>query len=169
MQGLAYKTLVSPVPAELKFDQIFDKQRSVYLQKSQFCGIRSIGKLLSTCRHRVADADALAGGLLPRRRRSCNRSRPARDSFKEHRNDMQDPTLLAIAEELGAVPPAICLSWAVQRENKSGGFVAMATRSDWIRSNLESATRDLLSEEQLVRLCGDGTTENPGRPAASAP
>jgi diketogulonate reductase-like aldo/keto reductase len=89
-------------------------------------------------------------------------NRPSRDSFKEHRNDMQDPTLLSIANELGVVPPAVCLSWAVQRENKSGGFVAMATRSDWIKSNLEAATRDLLSEEQLVRLCGDDTPENPG-------
>ena len=89
-------------------------------------------------------------------------NRPARDSFKEHRNDMQDPTLQAIAQELGVVPPAVCLAWAVQRENKSGGFVAMATRSDWIKSNLESATRDLLSEDQLVRLCGDGTPGNDG-------
>jgi alcohol dehydrogenase (NADP+) len=89
-------------------------------------------------------------------------NRPARDSFKEHRNDMQDPTLLAIAKDLGVVPPAVCLGWAVQRENKSGGFVAMATRSDWIKSNLESATRDLLSEAQLIRLCGDGTPGNDG-------
>ncbi len=84
-------------------------------------------------------------------------NRPARDSFKEHRSDMADPTMGAIAEELGVLPPTVCLSWAVQRENKSGGFVAMATRSDWIRSNLENATRDLLSEEQLVRMSGDGT------------
>ncbi|MCF7941478.1 MAG: aldo/keto reductase [Spirochaetia bacterium] len=88
--------------------------------------------------------------------------RPARDSFKEHRNDMADPTLLAIARELGVVPPTVCLSWAVQREQKSGGFVAMATRSDWIRSNLENATRDLLSSDQLIRLCGDGTPGNDG-------
>lgn len=88
--------------------------------------------------------------------------RPARDSFKEHRNDMQAPTLLAIANELGVVSPAVCLAWAVQRENKSGGFVVMATRSDRIKSNLKAATRDLLSEEQLIRLCGDGTDEHPG-------
>ena len=75
---------------------------------------------------------------------------------------MMDPTLQAIAQELGVVPPTVCLSWAVQRENKSGGFVAMATRSDWIRSNLENATRDLLSKEQLSRLSGDGTPGNDG-------
>jgi len=89
-------------------------------------------------------------------------NRPARDSFKEHRNDMADPTMQAIAKELDVLPPTVCLSWAVQRENKSGGFVAMATRSDWIKSNLENATRDLLSKEQLERLCGNGSTGSDG-------
>ena len=46
--------------------------------------------------------------------------------------------------------------------NKSGGFVAMATRSDWIVENLKAATDDLLSPEQLLRICGDGTADNPG-------
>ena len=89
-------------------------------------------------------------------------NRPERDSFKEHRNDMQDPTLLDVAKEIGVAPPSICLAWAVQRENKSGGFVAMATRSDWIRANLESATKDILSQEQLTRLSGNGTKGNDG-------
>ena len=88
--------------------------------------------------------------------------RPARDSFKEHRSDMADPTVLAIAQELGVAPATVCLNWAVQRENKSGGFVVMTTHSSYIRSNLECATRDLLSDEQLVRLCGDGTPGNDG-------
>ncbi len=89
-------------------------------------------------------------------------NRPARDTFKEHRADMMDPTIQAIASELDVAPPKVCLAWAVQRENKSGGFVAMATRSDWIRDNLSVATEDLLSPEQLLRLSGDGTPEHPG-------
>ncbi len=89
-------------------------------------------------------------------------NRPARDTFKEHRADMQDPVIQAIAAELGAAPPKVCLAWAVQRMNKSGGFVAMATRSDWIRDNLSVAVDDLLSEEQLLRICGDGTPEHHG-------
>lgn len=89
-------------------------------------------------------------------------NRPARDTFKEHRADMQDPTLQAIAAELGVAPARVCLSWAAQRMNKSGGYVAMATRSDWMRDNLACATTDLLSPEQLLRLCGDGTPERPG-------
>jgi diketogulonate reductase-like aldo/keto reductase len=89
-------------------------------------------------------------------------NRPARDSFKEHRADMRDPVIQAIAAELGVAPPKVCLAWAVQRMNASGGFVAMATRSDWIRDNLSVAVDDLLSEEQLLRISGDGTPEHPG-------
>ena len=89
-------------------------------------------------------------------------NRPARDTFKEHRADMMDRTIQAIASELDVPPPKVCLAWASQRENKSGGFVAMATRSDWIRDNLSVATEDLLSSEQLLRISGDGTPEHPG-------
>ena len=88
--------------------------------------------------------------------------RPGRDTFKEHRADLLDPTIQSIAAELGVSPARVGLSWAVQRENKSGGFVAMATRSDWIAENLKAATEDLLTPEQLLRICGDGTDENPG-------
>jgi diketogulonate reductase-like aldo/keto reductase len=89
-------------------------------------------------------------------------NRPARDMFKEHRADLLDPTVQAIAGELGVSPAKVALAWAVQRENKSGGFVAMTTRSDRIRENLSTATEELLSEEQLLRISGDGTAEHPG-------
>ncbi len=89
-------------------------------------------------------------------------NRPARDTFKEHRADMADPVIQAIARELGVSPARVCINWAVQRERKSGGFVAMATRSDWIRDNLEAARTDLLSPEQLLRISGGGTREHPG-------
>jgi len=89
-------------------------------------------------------------------------NRPARDTFREHRADMQDPVIREIAAELGVSPARVCLNWACQRENKSGGYVAMATRSDWIRDNLEAATVDLLTEEQMWRISGDGTPQHPG-------
>jgi len=89
-------------------------------------------------------------------------NRPARDTFKEHRADMRDPLIQRIAAELGVAPPKVCLSWAAQRENRSGGFVAMATRSDWILDNLTCATEELLSPEQMLLLSGDDTTEHPG-------
>ena len=44
----------------------------------------------------------------------------------------------------------------------TGGFVAMATRSDWILDNLTCATEELLSPEQMLLLSGDDTTEHPG-------
>jgi alcohol dehydrogenase (NADP+) len=89
-------------------------------------------------------------------------NRPSRDTFKEHRADMMDPVIQEIASELGVSPAKVALAWAVQRMNKSGGFVAMATRSDWIRDNLETAVEDLLSSEQLLRIEGDGTPQHPG-------
>jgi diketogulonate reductase-like aldo/keto reductase len=88
--------------------------------------------------------------------------RPGRDTFKEHRADMMDPVIQKIAAELGASPAKVSLAWAIQREKKSGGFVAMATRSDWIAENLQVATKDLLSPEQLLRICGNDTPEKPG-------
>jgi diketogulonate reductase-like aldo/keto reductase len=88
--------------------------------------------------------------------------RPTRDTFKEHRADMMDPVIQEIAAELGVTQARVCLSWASQRENKSGGFVAMATRSDWIMENLKVATEDLLTPEQMLRISGDGTPEHAG-------
>lgn len=88
--------------------------------------------------------------------------RPGRDTFKEHRADMMDPVIQAIAQETGVSPALVSLNWAYQREHKSGGYVAMATRSDWIRDNLIAATRDILTPEQTLRISGDGTSENPG-------
>jgi len=88
--------------------------------------------------------------------------RPGRDTFKEHRADMFDPAIGKIAAELGVAPARVCLSWAHQRESKSGGFVAMATRSDWILANLKAATEDLLSGDQMLAIAGDGTDAHPG-------
>jgi diketogulonate reductase-like aldo/keto reductase len=88
--------------------------------------------------------------------------RPGRDTFKEHRADMMDPTIREIAKELGVTPARVCLNWACQRENKSGGYVAMATRSDWILENLQAATKDILTPRHMLRISGDGTPEHPG-------
>lgn len=88
--------------------------------------------------------------------------RPARDTFREHRADMDDPVIRSLAEEVGVSPARICLNWAHQRENKSGGYVAMSTRSDWMRENLLAATIDLLTDEQMLRISGDDTATNPG-------
>jgi hypothetical protein len=54
------------------------------------------------------------------------------------------------------------LNWAYQRENKTGGYVAMATRTDWILENLKAATKNILTPAQMLKISGDGTDENPG-------
>ena len=93
--------------------------------------------------------------------------RPARDRFKEQRADMLDPVIQEIASELDVTAGQVCLAWAAQRENKSGGYVAMSTRSNWMWENLIYATRDLLSADQLRRISGDGSVDCPGIDANS--
>jgi diketogulonate reductase-like aldo/keto reductase len=88
--------------------------------------------------------------------------RPARDTFKEHRADMEDPTIQEIARELAVSPGRVCINWACQRENKSGGFVAMSTNSNRMSENLQAATEDILTPEQMLRISGDGSSEHPG-------
>ena len=88
--------------------------------------------------------------------------RPGRDRFKEHRADMLDPVIQSIAQEAGIAPAQVCLNWAYQRENKTGGYVAMATRTDWILENLKAATEDILTPAQMLKISGDGTDEHPG-------
>jgi hypothetical protein len=75
---------------------------------------------------------------------------------------MFDPVIQSIAKEAGVAPARVCLNWAAQRENKTGGFVAMATRSDWMAQNLMAAVEDILTPEQMLRISGDDTPENPG-------
>lgn len=89
-------------------------------------------------------------------------NRPGRDRFKEHRADLMDPVIQSIATELGVSPARVTLNWAIQRENKSGGFVAMATRSDWILENLKAAVENLLTPQHMLAISGDGTPANPG-------
>lgn len=88
--------------------------------------------------------------------------RPARDTFKEHLADMEDATIQDIAEELSVSAGRVCLNWASQRENKSGGFVAMTTNSERMSENLKAATEDILTPEQMLRISGDGSAEHPG-------
>ena len=88
--------------------------------------------------------------------------RPGRDRFAEHQADMQHAVIQQVAKETGLTPAEVCLSWAHQRENNGVGYVAMAERSEWIKSNLISSTRNALSYEQFVAINGDNTDENPG-------
>jgi alcohol dehydrogenase (NADP+) len=88
--------------------------------------------------------------------------RPGRDRFAEHQADMQHPVIQQVAKETGLTPPGVCLAWAHQRENNRVGYVSMAERSEWIKNNLEAATRNTLSDGQMLAIEGDGTDEHPG-------
>lgn len=88
--------------------------------------------------------------------------RPGRDRFPEHQEDMKHPVILEIAKDTGMTPAEVCLAWAHQRENGALGYVTMASRSEYIKSNLKAATKSVLSEEQYLAINGDGTNENPG-------
>ncbi len=89
-------------------------------------------------------------------------NRPGRDRFKEHRADMLDPVIQSIAAVNGISPGMVCLNWAVLRENRSGGFVAMSTKPDTIRANLLAVTSEFLTPEQMLAISGDGSPEHPG-------
>jgi diketogulonate reductase-like aldo/keto reductase len=88
--------------------------------------------------------------------------RPGRDRFAEHQADMQHTVIQRIAKETGMTPPEVCLAWAHQREDNKVGYVAMAERSEWIKSNLASSVQNTLNKEQFEAINGDGTLENPG-------
>ncbi|MBC8333675.1 MAG: aldo/keto reductase [Anaerolineales bacterium] len=88
--------------------------------------------------------------------------RPRRDRFKEHRADLLDPLIQAIAAANDISAAMVCLNWAHLRENKSGGYVAMSTRSKWMVDNLSAATQDFLSPEQMVAISGNDTPVQPG-------
>ena len=88
--------------------------------------------------------------------------RPARDKFREHRVDLADPVIQAIAEDLEVSAGRVCLNWAAQRENKSGGFVVMTTKPSRMAENLKAATEDILTEQHLLAVSGDGSEHHPG-------
>ena len=88
--------------------------------------------------------------------------RPGRDRFAEHQVDMLHPIIQQVAGETGMTPPEVCLSWAHQREQNNVGYVAMAERSEWIKSNLACATKEALSNNQYIKINGDGSDENLG-------
>ena len=88
--------------------------------------------------------------------------RPGRDRFPEHQADMQHAVIQRISEETALTPPQVCLAWAHQRENHNIGYVSMAERSEWISSNLKTATSNLLSKVNFELIDGDGTEKNLG-------
>jgi diketogulonate reductase-like aldo/keto reductase len=105
----------------------------------------------------------LNNGIIPSGYMSLGSPRrPGRDRFPEHQSDMEHPVIQRIAAETGMSPAQVCLGWAHQREHNLVGYVAMAERSEWIKSNLETAVSDRLSKTQFEAINGDGTETYPG-------
>lgn len=88
--------------------------------------------------------------------------RPRRDRFKEHREDLLDPVIQSIAAANEISAARVCLNWAYLREDRSGGYVAMSTRTEWMVDNLSAATQDFLTPEQMTAISGNDTPEQPG-------
>ena len=88
--------------------------------------------------------------------------RPARDTFEEHRTDLEAPVICEIARELSVSPGRVCLNWASQRESQSGGYVVMSTKSEHALDNLRAATEDILSGHHLLAISGDESDAHPG-------
>lgn len=105
----------------------------------------------------------LENGIVPSGYMSLGSPRrPGRDRFPEHQADMLHPVIQKIANQTGLTPPQVCLAWAHQREGKNVGYVSMAERSEWMVSNLATATKDLLSKDLFELIDGDGSLDNPG-------
>jgi len=88
--------------------------------------------------------------------------RPGRDRFPEHQSDMLHPVVQRITKEINISPAQVCLAWAHQRENNQVGYVSMAERSEWIKSNLQTSVKDVLSKEHFDAIDGDGSSESQG-------
>jgi alcohol dehydrogenase (NADP+) len=76
-------------------------------------------------------------------------NRPARDRMPGDTVDMEDPAVLAAAENHGIHPAAVCLKWGVQR-----GQVVIpmsANRLNYL-SNLNCVTTDPLTDEEMTAL-----------------
>ena len=76
-------------------------------------------------------------------------NRPERDRMPDDTVDMEDPAVLAAAENHGIHPAAVCLKWGVQR-----GHVVIpmsANRSNYL-SNLKCVTTDPLTDEEMTAL-----------------
>lgn len=72
--------------------------------------------------------------------------RPARDRAPGDTAPTEDPVIVKIAQDHGVHPASVCMKWAVQRGQAPIPF--SIHRSEYF-ANLQAATVDLLSEEEM--------------------
>ena len=75
--------------------------------------------------------------------------RPDRDRTPDDTAPTEDPVILQIARSHGVHPAVVCIKWAVQR-----GQVPIPFSVNHYRANLECATRDPLSGEEMKAIAG---------------
>lgn len=78
-------------------------------------------------------------------------SRPERDRTPEDTADMEDPVILALAEEHGVSPATICLRWAIQRGSVP---IPFSVKREQYEASLKAVTGPILSEEAMQKIAG---------------
>ncbi len=72
--------------------------------------------------------------------------RPERDRAPGDTVDIEDPVIVSIARAHGIHPAPLCIKWAVQRGQIP---IPFSTNPDHYRANLEAATGDWLTDEEM--------------------
>ncbi len=75
--------------------------------------------------------------------------RPDRDKSKGDTCDIEDPTIVQIAQRLNVHPAIVCIKWAVQRGQIP---IPFSTNKEQIYSNLNSIINNPLTEEEMSKL-----------------
>ena len=77
--------------------------------------------------------------------------RPERDRAPGDTVDIEDPVIVSIARAHGIHPAPLCIKWAVQRGQIP---IPFSTNPDHYRANLEAATGDWLTDEEMRAIAG---------------
>jgi alcohol dehydrogenase (NADP+) len=72
--------------------------------------------------------------------------RPDRDRTPEDTVALEDPAIVAIAENHGVHPAAVCLKWGVQRGN---AVIPFSTKARNLLSNLQAVISDPLTSDEM--------------------
>ncbi len=76
-------------------------------------------------------------------------TRPDRDKTENDTVDIEDPVIVAAAKRLGVHPAVVCIKWATQRGQIP---IPFSVRRNEYLSNLECATKDLLTDEEMEAI-----------------
>jgi alcohol dehydrogenase (NADP+) len=78
-------------------------------------------------------------------------TRPDRDRTPEDTVDIEDPVIVAVAQNHDVHPAVVCVKWAVQRGQTP---IPFSVRRSEYESNLEAVTKDPLTEDEMLAIAG---------------